>query len=300
MNSIPEAQNEHSQLERLGAQRHLYSSAKTLLGAQLILGGPVALAWSVAVTRQPDLRGWAALWGLTVFLCDVIWFSRLQKSWRERAARIQEAFDCDVLGLPWNTIKAGRPTTPEEVHENAVKYFRRDSSSPPLENWYPPVVGELSLRVARIVCQRINCWWDARQRMRYAQFVGASASVVFLVILWLAFATNMRVQNVVLATVPALPAISIGMRQWVEQREAAMRQSALRQELESLWDQALSGADDSTLTQRSRQVQDEIFQCRKSSVPVFDFIYRLFQPEHEFYMNRSAKDLVEEAKRRLA
>src|SRR2546429_7322325 len=163
MNRIPEVQNQEAQLERLRAQRYLYSCSKIVLGAQAILSGPVALAWSLAVLLSPQLKGIAALWVLVVFLCDFTWLTRLQEAWRERAAKIQELFDCDVLELPWNSVKAGIPPTPEEIHGNADKYIRADDGSTPVENWYPPAVGALPLGVARIVCQRANCWWDAEQ-----------------------------------------------------------------------------------------------------------------------------------------
>ena len=45
-----------------------------------------------------------------------------QKPLRERAARIQEAFDCDVLQLPGNEIKTGKRREPELIKEEADKY----------------------------------------------------------------------------------------------------------------------------------------------------------------------------------
>src|ERR1035441_3331045 len=100
MNNIATLQNEPRQLQRLAAQRQLYSTAKRIFGIQLVLGGPVAIGWSLLVVVLPELTGLAAVWGALVSFSDVLWLTPWQKRLRERAARIQEAFDCDVLQLP--------------------------------------------------------------------------------------------------------------------------------------------------------------------------------------------------------
>src|SRR6266567_2811856 len=171
MNTIAEIQNEPRQLQRLAAQRHLYSTAKRIFGVQLMLGVPVAIAWALTVVALPELRGFAAVWGAFVSFSDVLWLTPWQKRLRERAARIQESFDCDVLQLPWNDIKTGKPPEPELVKEQADKYAKIQPGLPPLTNWYAPVVSDLPLEVGRVICQRTNCWWDSKQRRRYATWV---------------------------------------------------------------------------------------------------------------------------------
>jgi hypothetical protein len=132
MNDIAKSQNEPRQLQRLAAQRQLYSTAKRIFGIQLLLGGPIAIGWSLAVVASPELKGFAAVWGALVSFSDVLWLTPWQKRLRERAARIQEAFDCDVLQLPWNDIKTGKPPDPELIKEQADKYQNAESGLPPL------------------------------------------------------------------------------------------------------------------------------------------------------------------------
>jgi hypothetical protein len=115
MNDISKLQNEPRQLQRLAAQRQLYSTAKKIFGIQLLLGGPVAIGWSLTVVATPEVRGFAAVWGALISFADLLWLTPWQKRLRERAARIQEAFDCDVLQLSWNDIKVGRSPDPELV-----------------------------------------------------------------------------------------------------------------------------------------------------------------------------------------
>ena len=300
MNTIAKLENEPRQLQRLAAQRQLYSSAKRIFGVQLLLGVPVAIVWSLAVVATPDLRSTAAVWGALVSFSDVLWLTPWQKRLRERAARIQEAFDCDVLQLPWNDIKTGKPPDPELVKEQADKYEKAKAGLPPLTNWYAPVVSELPLEVGRVICQRANCWWDSNQRRRYATWVIASVITVTLAMVGLGFAGGLTVEKLFLAILlPLSPAILLGVRQFAEQTEAANRLDRLKDHAESLWSDSCNGAARAKLATRSRALQDEIFENRKRSPLVFDWIFRKLRNDYDAQMNHAAKELAVEAKRRL-
>ncbi len=123
MNSIAIEQNTDRQLQRLAAQRQLYVSAKRVFGFQLFVSGPLAVASAFLALAFPSLKGYVALWGLLVVAGDIFWLTPWQKRLRDSAARVQEAFDCDVLSLPWNELKAGRHPDPELVKEQSEKYF---------------------------------------------------------------------------------------------------------------------------------------------------------------------------------
>ena len=57
-------QNTEKQIQRLAAQRQLYSTAKTIFGWQVLLGGPIAVASAVLVLLHPEFRGHIAIWAL--------------------------------------------------------------------------------------------------------------------------------------------------------------------------------------------------------------------------------------------
>jgi hypothetical protein len=300
MNNITKLENEPRQLQRLAAQRQLYSTAKKIFGIQMLLGAPVAVVWALVVVAIPSLRGTAAAWGALVSFSDVLWLTPWQKRLRERAARIQEAFDCDVLQLPCNDIKTGKSPDPELVKEQADKYEKAQTGLPPLTNWYAPVVSELPLEVARVICQRAPCWWDSNQRRRYATWVIASVIIVTLLMVGLGFIGGFTVEKLFLAILlPLSPALLLGIRQFAEQTEAANRLDKLKDHAESLWSDACSGVARAKLTNRSRALQDEIFENRKRSPLVFDWIFRKLRKDYETQMNHAAEELAVEAKRRL-
>jgi hypothetical protein len=300
MNDIAKLQNEPRQLQLLAAQRQLYSAAKGIFGMQLVLGGAGALGWSLAVVAVPELRGSAAIWGALVSFSDVLWLTPWQKRLRERAARIQEAFDCDVLQLPWNDIKVGKRPDPELVKEQSDKDQQSHSGLPPLTNWYPPVVSELPLEVGRVICQRANCWWDSQQRRRYATWVVATVVVMMLLMIGLGFIGGLTVEKLILAILlPLSPALLLGVRQFSEQTEAADRLDRLKDHAESLWSELCDGGARTKLTIKCRALQDEIFENRKRSPLVFDWIFGKLRNNYDAQMNHGAQELAEIAKRRL-
>lgn len=261
-----------------------------------MLSGPIAAAWAFLVMVEPTLKGIAASWSLLVVLCDIFWLTPWQKRLRDSAARIQEAFDCDVLQLPWNDIKVGAHPDPELVSEQAGKYEEWAATMPTLRNWYAPTVDELPINIARIACQRSNCWWDANQRRRYATVVIAATILVFVAVLGFSLNVGLTVESFILqVAAPLAPALLLGIRQYSEQMEAAGRLDRLKEHAEHLWREALSAQPNCDLVSRARNLQDEIFENRRKSPLVFDAIFKKLRPRFEKQMNFGIDDLVAQA-----
>lgn len=300
MNSIPTEQNTPRQLQRLAAQRQLYATAKTVFGWHLVATGPVTVAFAFSVAAFPALKGFAALWGIFVTMCDIAWLTPWQKHLRDRAARIQEAFDCDVLEIPWHGIKTGNHPDPELVKQQAEKYKKWSRAMPTLSNWYPKDVGILPLHLARLVCQRANCWWDAHQRRQYANVAISFVIAIFITILVLAVADGLTAEEFVVKVVaPLSPMLVLGCRQFIEQRGAATRLDNLKEHAERLWHDALAGGLQSKTIEGSRSLQDEIFENRRKSPFVFDCLFKSLRKDFNNQMNHGAAELVTEAKQKL-
>ena len=163
MNKIPEAQNEKGQLDKMAAQRQIYSDAKKIFAFQMVIAVPAPFLWAIVIKICPDWSIFAAYWGILVILADVTVLTLWIDSLKFRAAKIQELFDCDVMDIPWNSIKVGQKPDPEQIHKFAKKYDKKNKSRGKLENWYPGVVDRLPIHYGRLICQRANCIWDANQ-----------------------------------------------------------------------------------------------------------------------------------------
>lgn len=294
---IKTEQNTEKQIQRLAAQRQLYATAKTIFGWQVILGGPVAVGAAFLVMFNSEMKGYVAIWGIGVALSDLFWLTPWQKRLKDLAARTQESFDCEVLGLPWNSIKAGNYPDPELIKEQSDKYTRWADKMTPLENWYPVIVDDLPLHIARLVCQRSNCWWDAKQRRRYAVWLLGIVIFIFVVVLATAFKGGLTSEDFFLKVVaPLSPALLLGLRQFSEHQDAANRLDRLKVHIESIWNQALAGKSESEVTVFSRSLQDEIYENRRKSPPVLDFIFRKLRRNYEIQMNHAAAQYIGEAK----
>jgi hypothetical protein len=292
-------QNGEGQILRLAAQRQLYSAAKTILGWQMFIGGPVAVMSAFLVLADPSWKSIAASWGILVTLCDIFWLTPWQKRLRDSAARIQEAFDCDVFELRWNDIKAGSRPDPELIKEQSDKYRGWASRMPPLTDWYAPIVSDLPMHIGRIACQRTNCLWDSKQRRRYAVGIVVFVALSFALVFGLSLRAGMTMEDFILKVVaPLAPALLLGMRQYSEQMEAAARLDRLKDHAERLWNDALSGQSPEEVTLRSRSLQDEILENRRKSPPVFDWIFKRLRPQYEGQMIFSVAELVTQAKQR--
>lgn len=299
-NDIPRLQNEDRALQLLAAQRQLYARAKRLLGLQLLLVGPVTTLIVVFSIYEPSLRAHAIAWGVTIFVLDASWLVPAQRRLRESAARVQERFDCDVLSLRWDTTKVGNPEPNESVHEQAQHYQVWASTMPPLEGWYPESVQRLPLTLARIVCQRTNCWWDAKQRRSYAAVMAGWVLLSALAVVWIGGVARLTIPDLMLFVVlPLLPTLRLAHQQWDEHRSAADRLDRLREHAERLWRIAISNPSDPNLEQEARTLQGEIFDGRKRNPPVFDFIFKRLRDRQEAQMNTGAEQLVHEAEQRI-
>ncbi len=297
---IANAQNSDKQLQRLAAQRQLYATAKQVFSWQVVIGGPIAVVSAFFVILRPEYKVYIALWGLLVALCDLFWLTPWQKSLRANAAKIQEAFDCDVLGLKWNDLKSGKHPDPELVKEQSAKYEKWGDRMPTLKDWYSPRVDELPLHIGRIICQRANCWWDSTQRRHYAAWLVGFVVFVFVLVCGLALIGDASLEAFLLKGIlPLAPALLIALRQFNEQRDAAERLDKLKDHCGAIWKEALSGKSKSALTILSRNLQDEILENRRKAPPVLDFIFNRLRNKYETCMNHAAEHYVSEAKAAL-
>jgi len=107
-------------------------------------------------------------------------------------------------------------------------------------------------------------------------------------------------------TAPLVPMWLWGLRQRTDQNKTAAKLDRLREHAEKLWNAALSDAAAGKLDQNadklqdsSRELQDEIYEHRRSNQPIFDRIHKQLRTEMEGQMNRSAQQLTEQAFERL-
>jgi hypothetical protein len=306
-NGIAHRQMQEPNLQRLAAQRQLYSNAKIIVGLQLVLSIFVIFFISMSslllgsqwlmgyVGHRPlDISWIVTTSGVLIVIVDLLVLSPLSDRFRERAAKIQELFDCEVLQISWNSITAGDRPSLEEVHRNAQKYRTKHQVLADLEHWYCADADTVPLSVGRIICQRSNISWDVELRKKIMVRILIVASVLFLVLLVFGLAGDLSLKTFLTKVIaPFLPMFVFSVQQCRSNQQTIERLNGLLANADAAFQNAKNPSTSSTvLDDTARRLQDNIFNHRKSSPLIFDWLYDRYRASDESIMNVSCQELV--------
>lgn len=286
MNQISVKQNQGKYLKYLAAQRQLYDEAKKWYGGALGAGILIAIIGNAFfLTRTWDfVPPLISLLAVAIALIDSFALPHIADKRRKDAAKIQEAFDCDVLEIPWNQYLGARPAA-EAIYQAAERYKSKHSSQEweSLRNWYTPAgLEEMDLPQARVACQRENIWWDSELRRKYASWVTIVTIVLFVVLIVWGVVSNWSLRDLLGPFSFSISLLIIGCKHREAHLKAAERLDKLRGLADALWRnvQEHTLTDDETVRQ-SRELQTQIFQHRSSTVPVFSWFYNRLRKQFE-------------------
>ena len=166
-NNIATKQNEQTFLDRLAAQRHLYSKAKRLSNLLFVVCVLFPVLLAIAKVLFSDCGYLPKIIVIYSFAAALlrIWLKDLTTNRKVLAARIQQLFDSELFALNWNKALCGEKPQPEEIH-NALK----GANTKNLRDWYEPIVSQLPLSVGALVCMRTNVVYDQSLRKSYSTF----------------------------------------------------------------------------------------------------------------------------------
>ena len=295
MNSIPERQNAEAQLRLLRARQQTYAEASGLLVVQLALTVAIPVVTAIAGLFTPGVRPYAAALALLLTVADVAFLDRLQRQKLRLAAKIAEAFDEQVLEIPWNKFVAAKRADPEAI-AGAAAAWARGKSDEKLVDWYPPAVGKAPMHLARIICQRTNLWYDATLRRHYGDWVRGVGGLLVVALFFGALFAGLTVELFVTTVLaPAAPVLTWSMREYFRQKDTAEAQETLKSDAEALWDRAKAGqCEEAECLAQSRKFQNAIYTRRSNSPLILPWLYPWRRPAMERQMNRGAEAYLKE------
>ncbi|MFG2313816.1 S-4TM family putative pore-forming effector [Streptomyces tendae] len=133
----------------------------------------LSLGVSVALAVAGLLIGSGSRYGTAITLSGTLWaalYMGVMAPWAERylriAATLQEMFDADVLGLPWNSVAAGHRISDDEVSRLSRRFRGADDR---LRGYYLSVDAAAPYDV--LFCLEQNLAWGSRVRLRFAQLM---------------------------------------------------------------------------------------------------------------------------------
>jgi hypothetical protein len=295
MNQITTIQNSQRQLERLAAQRELYSSAKRLFNLQLIGNVLVPLTLSFISALRGTFSVYVAMYGICFFVLDTLLVEPAIKHRKSKAAKIQELFDSEVLELTKSPFKTLEDITVEEVLTNYDAHRKIQLNIERIKNWYNVDLDGLDVSIARLICQRINYSWECRLRRVYGNFLKILNVILPLIVIGVASFAGLKVNQLMLIAGGLLPLFRFVTKQYQENKESGERLTKLNNHFDKVWEKVINGeSEKDELEEAARRIQDEIYDNRIKSPLIPDSFYRLYRPKEEVLMTKSADSLVAE------
>jgi hypothetical protein len=296
---ISEEQNSAENIQFLAAASTFYGRAKKVAGIQFILLVPAALVASALILAKPELKLWTTFYSLSVALLDVLLLDRLQSHYRKRGASTQELFDTTLFQLNWKAIRSGPKPDGEDLARAAVSFHRKNPNHDFLKNWYPVVVSNLPLPLARLICQRAACKWDTDLRRTFSIGAIVTLAVVLFGVVLISLAGEMKAEDIILKIyAPVAPAVLWCIREYLRQSEALTGLEKLKSQIEAVWEKALRGnVVRQELFTEAREIQDCLFDGRSRHPLIYNWIYFITRRFQEDGMKIKAAEMVKEAKK---
>jgi hypothetical protein len=298
--SIIEKENLQKNLERLAAQKEIYFQAKRLFFLQFfltviitVLLTFIGLALSYFGYNIDWFRG---TYGIVVALIDLLLLGIFINHLRQKAASIQELFDCDVLDLEWNKVLVGDKPMIEDIKKYSKKHLARVKSFDKLNNWYAKKIREVDGVAAKLICQRSSFSYDYSIRKSFLYWMVGGSVAIFILLILIALFTDMRSRSVVMTIfLPFLPILTFSVKLYNEHTSSIKNLESLRSHILSLWSAILDGTATNPET-TLRQIQDKIYLNRKNHSLIPERFYDSLRPRFEQQMNSCVDDLIEDYK----
>jgi hypothetical protein len=297
---IVDKENLPKNIDRLAAQREMYFQAKRLFFSQFILTAVVTVVLAaIAITLSSfgatlDLNWVRASYGVAAAGTDIFLLNHFINQLRQKAACVQELFDCDVLSLHWNKVCSGEEPKPEDTKRYANKYLSRAKSYDTLRNWYAKTIAEIDGPAAKVICQRSNFAYDMAIRQSFLYWVGGISLAILIAVVTIALTVNASGRAIaVISLFPILP-ILVFLGRLMNEHSASMKNlDSLHATIMSLWSEILNNATADVET-TIRQVQDKLYLNRKTSPLIPEWFYNWQRPHLEEQMYYSVDELVQQ------
>jgi len=286
-NDIAVRQNQPDMIRYLAAQRQLYSEEKQWKMTWYAVVTAIALMATGFLPATDKFLPQLTAIMAAVAIVELVVLPFIGKK-RIIAAGIQELFDCELLHLEWNEMLVERPD-PHQV-DGAVDRFNRQPNQgeayDKLKDWYSGFTAEIPFTQARLICQKINLWWDEEVRSEWQKFLYVGSGIVIIISFLLGLFRQWPVTTYF--TGPFLLLVPVILMAF----KTAWSQNSVRKHLDDLnrkcdyllRDAKHIDADEALILQQSRQLQDEIYRHRSTDTTVPDLIYERVRKRKEQHL----------------
>jgi len=293
MNDIKQKQNTREIIDRLAAQRAIYTLAKYLNGIHFILA--VVIIIGIAIYKNnndvsEDLLAYFSLYSIMVaFVGPLIidWRKSLQMT----AARIQTEIDTTLFHLSWDNFYYGNKVQPETIH-----LFAKFAKKYKLKDWYVGDLECLNMENATFVCQRQNISYDKRLRCVHNAIVLSLGVLCVAFLLMLAMRTNMHLWSVITDIVMLLPLLNWFYNTLKQCYGNNGITNTMKEKIETEVERWSCTQNKTVVRETLLQIQFLLFRHRSSSYLIPDSLYCILRRWFEEEASYSCNQIIDKLK----
>ena len=286
MKNILEEQNLEKNLRLLIVQRVLYSRAKNLKSLELLI-----LVISISISVLPIipieyLRNYPDYYfGLisTFFLVISLGIGKVSKSTQEKAAEVQQEFDCGLFNLNYQPVVDN-----EEILKISDEAISKDRGiKEQVRNWYTDAISKFNFPYSALACQQQNIGWNISLSKRYLNFLLFLLFLLIIIIVGISFVWNEikplflsgfgNLYNFLVfsAAIIKAPVSSA----WSTRNEIKEKEEVINEKHEIFSD--ISANSIECIPYILKEIQSNIFRFRKNHKPIPDFFYKFYKYREE-------------------
>lgn len=289
-------QNRSTNIDKLLAQRHLYSQGKNLQYILIVITVivPIVISFTGNFTNfnLKDNKWIYVMYFISALLLEKT-FEVIIKRKKKTAASIQEKFDVNVYKLEEN-----QTLNTVFVDEDVIrKYSKRDQKNEKklkkVENWYSLKIEILKTNLAILFCQRMNITYDQNIKKKYNVLLLTISVITFLVLFAISLYIDFSLEKfIVQVLLPSIPIFNFAYKEIRMNLESIDNLQKLRQIIESKLNKV--NLVDDVAVKDLREIQDRIYLNRILSPLIPNFIYDIMWTKLEDRMNYSVEKKIEQ------
>ncbi|CAA0238969.1 S-4TM family putative pore-forming effector [Acinetobacter baumannii] len=293
--TIAQRQNEPENIKKLQAQRQMYSDIKFWMIFICVIGVilPIIVSFitfamnndffsSLLNFEKKDIGYISAFIGVITTIYVEL-HSNFLKKLKEDAAKIQEKFDTDVFGLPWDNINVGSKPDTGLIFNKSKKFIKKNPNYLGFVDWYTIRAASFRYPEAIAFCQQQNLYWDSSLRK---DIVILAKIILFIIVITMFilgvfndFTLRSLITNVILLL---LPICLFFYKIITEHNETIKEMERLRDINDNLIEMTVSNQPLSPdFLIQCRQLQTAIYSHRKSARPIPNWLHKKRKNDQE-------------------
>ena len=175
------------------------------------------------------------------------------------------------------------------------KYKKHHKTINDLSKWYPVDYASINIDAARIMCQRVNIYWDSEVRQNLINILKIILGLYILGSVAFLCYENMGFAESMVSFILPLSSIVIYIIRKIEENVTTMMNlQKLSGMLEGgIWNLAMNhNSSKEDLEKASKMLQNMLFKHRSSCALIWDFFYSWRRKQQENNSNYEAKQIV--------